>query len=221
LTSKHVAPAALAALAAALGCGSNNASVPQALLDAIEKPTATGAYPKGPYGTREGDVIEDHCFSGWRDPKAASYDPGELSQICFSDFHGDPDARLLLVESCAIWCAACRTEYGGDGAARPSLGDRLAQRKSEGFRILGTIFQNVQSKPATPADAAAWAKVYSIDFPFAVDSDDHLARFASSAVAPFNVLVDARTMKVVLELEGDEPSILFTDVDHFLGATGP
>jgi len=204
-----------------LGCGSNNASVPKALLDAVEKPTATGGYPKGPYNTREGDVIEDFCFSGWEDPEAASYDPGKSTQICLSDFHADPDARLLLVESCAIWCAACRSEYGGDGQNRPSLSQRLAERKSDGFRILGTLFQNAESKAATPTDAAAWAKTFSLDFPFAVDSSDHLARYASSSVAPFNMLIDTQTMKIQLELEGDEPSVLFTAVDHFLGATGP
>jgi hypothetical protein len=139
LTSKHAASipfapfAALAAfvvMAMPLGCGSNNASVPPALLDAVEKPSATGAYPEGPYSTREGDVVADFCFSGWEDPEAASYDPGTTSKICLSDFHTDPDARLLLVESCAIWCAACRSEYGGDGAQRPSLSERLAERKS-------------------------------------------------------------------------------------------
>jgi hypothetical protein len=174
-------------------------------------------YPPGPYGTGVGDVVQDLCWEAWKDPKADGYDPSKLKPLCLSDFHAEREARLLLVNSSAIWCVACRAEYGGSEGAngRPSLADHLAERRDDGFRVLGTMFQDAASEPATGADAAQWARTYSIDFPFAVDDDHHLGLFTTSSIAPFNLLLDTRTMKVVLELEGDEPATLFGEVDAF------
>jgi hypothetical protein len=121
------------------------------------------------------------------------------------------------VESCAIWCAACKTEYDGSGD-RPSLTAQLTQRQAKGFRVFGTIFQNGQSGRATANDASFWSSTYSLAFPFAVDHDHQLGLFTSPMVAPFNMLIDTRTMKIVLELDGDEPAVLFGKVDSFLAA---
>ena len=210
--------APLLAAACAVACGSNYADVPPELLDAIARQGGKGGYPPGPYGTGEGDVVQDLCWEAWRDPKADGYDPAKLKPLCLSDFHADPEARILLVNSSAIWCIACRAEYGGSEGAngRPSLADHLAARRDKGFRVLGTMFQDAASEPATGAVAAQWARTYSIDFPFAVDEDHRLGLFTTSSIAPFNLLLDTRTMKVVLELEGDEPGTLFGEVDAFL-----
>ena len=53
-------------------CGSNNADVPKDLIDAIRGQGGGDQYPAGPYGTREGDTIQNLCFDGWTNPKAAS-----------------------------------------------------------------------------------------------------------------------------------------------------
>src|SRR6185312_5719025 len=139
-----------------VACGSNSADVPENLLDAIENQGNGGDYPAGPYGTGVGDVTQELCWDAWEDPKAANYDPARFQQICLSDFHADPDARLLLVNSSAIWCVACRSEYGGSTGpkGRPSLSQHLADYRDRGFRILGTMFQDAASQPATAKDAA-------------------------------------------------------------------
>jgi hypothetical protein len=208
---------------ALVACGTNNAGVSKELLDAVRdlnRPSdgdaGSASYPSPPYGTSQGDVVDDLCFQGWTDPEKAGYDPTKLTKICLSDFHADPAVRLLLVESCAIWCVACKFEYGGS-MDRPSLEKQLEARKSKGFRVLGTLFQNGAGGPAAPTDAAQWASVYSLTFPFAVDSDHQLGLFTSPNVAPFNLLIDTRTMKIVLGVEGDEPAVLFGKVDEFLG----
>jgi hypothetical protein len=199
-------------------CGSNSAGVPDDLLDAIKNQGSTAGYPSGPYGTGVGDVVQDLCWDAWKDPKADGYDPSKFQRLCLSDFHADQDARLLLVESSAVWCVACRFEYGGSSGpdGRPSLADHLAERRDQGFRVLGTIFQDAASAPATGDDASLWARTYALEFPFALDSDHHLGLFTSSSIAPFNLLIDTRTMKSVLELEGDEPAVLYGKVDDFL-----
>lgn len=199
-----------------VGCGANGADVPPALLEAIGKQGSAAGYPAGPYGAHVGDTVQNLCFQGWKDPSAASYDPAKLEKICLQDFHDDPDAKLLLIESCAIWCAACRAEYGGSGN-RPSLGGQLAAREAQGFRVIGTLFQNQSASPASESDLATWARTFAIDFPFALDDAHQLALFTSPDVAPFNMLVDTRTMKIVLELDGDEPAVLFGKADAVLG----
>jgi hypothetical protein len=223
LTAIRLAVRIYPALALA-ACGTNNAGVSKELLDAVRDLNRASAsasdggasYPPPPYGANTGDVVEDLCFQGWTDPEKAGYDPAKLTKICLSDYHADASVRLLLVESCAIWCVACKNEYGGS-SDRPSLEKQLEARKSKGFRIMGTIFQNGAGGPAEPSDAVQWASVYSLTFPFAVDPDHQLGLFTSPNVAPFNLLIDARTMKIVLGVDGDEPAVLFGKVDEFLG----
>jgi hypothetical protein len=225
MRSKRIPPASrrvVSLLTASIGallvaCGGKTADVPPDLLDAIKHPEGSGNYPPAPYGTRAGDTVQNLCFDGWKDPKAAGFDPSAFTRICFADYH-DPTgttAKLLLVESCTVWCAACRSEYEGSGN-RPSLTDQLTTRAAEGFRVMGTIFQDAAANPATATDAASWARTYDLAFPFALDQDHQLELFSPSTVAPFNMLIDTMTMKIVLELQGDEPATLFQAADDFL-----
>lgn len=209
-----------AAAAPVSGCG-GQVDIPQALLDAIKHPVlpdAGSAYPPPPYGGQAGDTAPNLCFEGWRDPAGAGFDPAKFTRICLGDFYDRTGAqtKLLLIESSAVWCVACRAEYGGS-SNRPSLADQLAKRKSQGFRVMGTIFQDAAQNPATGNDAAAWARTYDLGFPFALDDRHQLGQLkAPTTVAPYNVLIDTRTMTIVLELTGDEPATLFQTVDDFL-----
>jgi len=202
------------------GCG-GQVDIPPALLDAIKHPIipdAGSAYPPPPYGGQTGDTAPNLCFQGWSDPAGANFDPAKFTRICFGDYHDPTGAqtKLLLVESSAVWCVACKVEYGGSNN-RPSLADQLAQRKSQGFRVVGTIFQNDARNPASGSDAAAWARTYDLSFPFVLDNQHQLGQLkAPTTVAPYNVLIDTRSMKIILELTGDEPATLFQTVDDFL-----
>ena len=112
-------------------------------------------------------------------------------------------------------CESCQFEYQGSGS-RPSLAQNLATRQAPGFRVLGTLFQNARQGPASVTDAVAWAETYAVGFPFVVDDQHLLGLFTSPNEAPFNLLIDTRTMKIVTEVNGDEPLVLYGAIDAFL-----
>ena len=74
--------------------------------------------------------------------------------------------------------------------------------------------------PASPADLATWARQYRVDFPFGLDTALHGA-FVSAAVAPFNVLIDARTMRIVLTATGDASAVIDRKVQELVGPGTP
>jgi len=203
------------------GCGSNAPELPPELVDAIRTGGGTdaGAYPPGPYGAAEGSVVRDACFEGWRNPLASNFDPAALEQICFSDFY-DPagtNTEILLVNTGALWCTACKTEWGGS-ADRPSILERQDALADQGFHVFGIFFQDAAENPADVDVIRSWATTFAIDVPFARDPDFIMDTYADANVQPFNMLVDARTMKILSKVDGDQPDVLFSRVEQELAA---
>lgn len=206
--------------ALALGCGAHaDDEIPRDLLEAIEARNANqDDYPAGPKGSDRGDVAPNVCVEGWRNPLGEGFDEDEMETICFADFW-DPQAaehRLLLVNTAAIWCVACQVEYGGTGS-RPTLAEEVRERTEAGLRILGTLFQDSARDPATNADGALWAQTFDVDFPFGIDRDFEMGAFADPVVQPFNLVIDTRTMEIVLQIQGDNPGQLWPAIDEQLG----
>lgn len=199
-----------------LGCGTHrDDEIPQDLLDAIASAADDDAYPAGAKGSEIGDIAPNVCVTGWLNPRATAYEQSVAEEICFADFW-DPGAeshRLLLVNTAANWCSACQVEYGGLDT-RPSLSEEVNQRPE--LRILGTLFQDVARNPSTLDDAALWAKAFEVDFPFGIDPDFEMGAFADPLIQPFNLLLDTRTMEVVLKIQGDNPGQLWPAIDSLL-----
>jgi hypothetical protein len=202
---KHVLSFGLALLASA--CGSqNNGDIPPELLSAIERGRAPEAdYPNGPTGGEVGDVADNRCIPAWQDPAAVDFDPNALKPICLGDFW-DPDQadhKLLLVNTSAIWCQVCQVEYQGSGS-RQALGKEVKSRHKAGLRVLGSLFQNGQYDPASVQDGVNWAKAFQVDFPFGIDSKFEFGAFATADVQPLNMVVDTRSMKILLKAQDGE-----------------
>jgi hypothetical protein len=154
-------------------------------------------YPAGPYGTGVQAVIEDFAFLGWRDPVAAGYDVNKLEQVRLSDFYnpdGRSDVKLIWVNASAVWCSVCRSEM----ADIKSSGIR-ANLAPKGLQLVETLFEDNSSGPARPSDLKNWgsAPAHSIDFPLLLDPGFKLGAFFTSDATPLNMLVDAKTMKVL------------------------
>lgn len=154
-------------------------------------------YPEGPYGTGVGATLEDFAFLGWHDPVAADYDASKLEQVNLSEYY-DPDGskgiKLIWINASAVWCSVCRTEM------REIKSNAVhATFAPQGVQMLVTLFEDNRSGPAKPSDLHNWgiAPEHSIDFPLVLDPGFKLGSFFTSDATPLNMLVDARTMRVV------------------------
>jgi AhpC/TSA family len=206
--AQRVTGVALTVLAL-IGCGDNTPKIPPELLVAGGC-TATD-YPSGPFGAEEGDTLGDLCFRGFRNPKT-NRDEGALEEIAFSDYYdptGSHGEKLLLINTAAVWCSACRSEHEGLSAKNDEFSGR-------GLRILSTLFQDAQRNPATIQDLSTWVKTFSSDYAMVLDPDYQLRAFASADTAPVNLVVNARTMKIEKKLLGDQATVLWPFIDASL-----
>jgi len=191
-------------------CGSNTPKIPPELL-------ATGGcnspeYPAGPFGTEEGDTLADSCFQGFENPAQSSRSESALETIAFADYYdpsGSKGHRLILINTAAVWCSACRSEHEGLSQKNREYGPR-------GLRILSTLFQDARRDPATFRDLSTWVETFSSNYAMVLDPDYQLGSFASAETAPLNLVVDARTMKIEKKLLGDQASVLWPFIDAAL-----
>lgn len=154
-------------------------------------------YPAGPYGTGVGATLENFSFLGWRDPVASAYDVTKLEQVRLSEFYnpdGRSDVRVIWINASAVWCSVCRSEL--TDIKNKGVYASLTPR---GLQMIETLFEDNDSGPATPLDLKRWgeAPAHSIQFPLLLDPGFKLGAFFTSDATPLNMLVDARTMKVI------------------------
>lgn len=200
-------------------CGSqSDADIPPELLAALAQRSTSTEYPAGPYGGEVGDIATDICFDAWSDPAAEGYRIDALQRRCLHDFY-DPTAEshsLLFLVSSAIWCQACQTEFGGS-TSEPALSQQVRLRHAAGLRAFGGLFQDAAGDPADQDDARRWAETFEVSFPFGVDEDFALGRFAKANVQPLHMLIDTSTMKIVYKATGGNIQLLWNEVDRRLG----
>ncbi|MCC6214393.1 MAG: hypothetical protein IT376_05965 [Polyangiaceae bacterium] len=193
------------------GCGTGTPEIPPELL---QQPDASGSgYPGGPYGLQAG-VLENLTFPGWRDPVEAAFDPASLETLAFADFYdpsGASGARLLLVNTAAVWCLACKVEH----EELPAL---VEERRAAGLRAISLLFQDASGKPASADNLAGWGETFETNFPLGLDADFLLEPYAGSNAQPLNLFVDPRTMQILRYWYGDQRSEIWPWVDARLAA---
>jgi hypothetical protein len=154
-------------------------------------------YPAGPYGVGLGSTLEDFAFLGWRDPVTSEYDLERMETVRLSEFYnpdGRSDVKLIWINASAVWCTVCRAEMRDI-----NIQDIKGTMGPKGLQLIETLFEDNDSLPAKPLDLKKWGEVvdHSIDFPLLLDPGFKLGAFFTSDATPLNMLVDARTMRIV------------------------
>jgi hypothetical protein len=207
------------------GCGTNRPTIPEELLTLDGSGGTIAGYPEGPYANAKdgllGGVVENKTFyEGWLNPSAAGYDPAALGRISFGDFY-DPTGEtyeLLMVNTAAIWCEACKIEHGGS-ANRPSLNAHYRTLSPKGLVILSLLFEDSERNPAEPNDIVNWTKTFKTEFPMALDPEYQMASYQPDKTrAPFNMVIDTRTMKIVATYVGDQAALMWPFIEQELDA---
>ena len=85
-------------------------------------------YPEGPYGTRQGQVIENLRF------EKADGEP-----ITLHDIRTDESVRVMLLSSMAGWCQPCIQEQEEFKALHERYGDR-------GLVVVAAMFQDAANE---------------------------------------------------------------------------
>jgi hypothetical protein len=160
------------------------------------------AYPAGPYGTTRGATIQNLEFLGWMHPDEAAYDTTAFQKVRLSDFYdpdGHTDVKLLAVNASAVWCSVCRSEY-----VDMNTNGTYATFRAQGVEFLGTLFEDANYFPAQPADLGRWGSVanHAVKFPLVLDPSFKMGAYFDSDATPLNMVIDVRTMTIVLVTMG-------------------
>ncbi len=203
--------ALLIALAAS-GCGSNRPTLPAG--ESVAESCPAVAYPAGPYGTEPGSVLKNACFRGWTRPDSAAHDASSLESVQLSDYFdptGAAGRRLLLLNTAAVWCSACRVEH-------EHLSERASELGPRGLVILSALFQDQQRNPADVEDLTTWVETFESNFPMVLDPRYQFGLYASAETAPLNLVIDARDMTILQKYIGDQAAVMWPYIESRLEA---
>ncbi len=196
-----------------LGCGSNAPEVPKELLVGSSG-CAAPDYPTDGIGKEQGEVVKNACFVGYRAPDRVAPSQAHRETIAFSDYYdpaGSKGVSLLLLNTAAIWCSACVAEHG-------DLPARAAELGPAGLVILSGLFEDGQKRPATIEDVERWIANFHTNFPMVADPYLYLGPYASTDLAPLNMVVDPRTMKILRKYVGDQGAVMWPYIESELKA---
>lgn len=178
-----------------------------------------GPYPEAPYGTTEGAIIDDIELFGWRDPAEAQFDVSNGGPVRLSEFY-NPDSppgegtEYIMLNAVTVWCGVCRTEY-------QHLEDQqtYAEFAPRGLEMVGVLFEDNNGDPSTYADLSNWSRSYSVAFPFLNDPGFKTGVYFDKSATPMNMIIDARTMRIVLVMTGYNP-LIYDEIDRLLTERG-
>lgn len=185
-------PRALPCLLLVLGIGCTTEGA------GIDDTAPRDTFPTGPYGTNEGEVVQNHRFLA----------PGG-DELTLQELRADESSRLLLLVTAAGWCTACIEE-------QPSLQRLFDERADDGLRVVVSVFEDSEFSPARAEDAADWASDHSLSFPVVADPEFALRDYYDSSLTPMNMLVRAGSMTIERITTGWDPGLVESLVEALL-----
>jgi hypothetical protein len=117
----------------------------------------------------------------------------------------------LLINTAAIWCSACVAEHD-------TLPDHEDDLGPQGLVIVSTLFEDAQRHGATLEDVERWVSNFHTNFPMVADPGVLLGEYASPDLAPLNMLVDPRSMKILRKYVGDQGTVMWPYIQAELKA---
>jgi hypothetical protein len=158
-------------------------------------------YPAAPYGQGVGAVIANQEFIGWRSPAAVGYDVEKLEHVKLGDYYDPTGAQteIIVLNASAVWCTVCQAEM--HDMQKSGTYEAFHQRKTE---VIGTLFEDAAGDPAKPEDLKLWGASPSrlIAFPLVLDPALKMGPYFSADATPLNLIIDARTMKILVVAMG-------------------
>jgi hypothetical protein len=160
-------------------------------------------YPPGPYGVHTGDLVD--AAAVWEGFPAGATVAQTMVPSDYLDCDGSKGIHALLILQSATWCAPCQIEAA-------ALQGKLDQGWSDlGVAVLTLMVEQQPEQPATVATAQAWKNEFGLssaavaaDPQFTFDAFDFDKHIPHSGF-PTQLLVDPRTMKIVVRQDSDIP----------------
>jgi hypothetical protein len=182
----------------------------------VDPPFTAVNYPPPPYGTQIASTMENFKFKGWHKPGEMGWNPDTFEDVSIADFYdpnGEKGIKYIMLNASAVWCTVCRAEYKEFNAK-----GTYATYNAQGVEFIGAIFEDGSNppKPAKPEDLEWWGSTYNVQFPMILDPGFKLGQFFTADATPMNLIIDARTMKVVGKVLGGNTEVLFGQLDALL-----
>lgn len=196
-----------AAAATLIACGGRTDDVHSGLEGPTVEPNDV-AYPSGDQGYDVGNVIPNVAFLGYEhlDPTTEIDTKAEdIGRVRFSDFYdptGERGLTYLYVSLQYVWCGPSNeqddfTNGANWTGANPGY-NYASQYASAGVRFVTLLADGpTYYVDATVNDLMLWVDHHKARVSEAILPHDELALNILGAVAPYNVIVDLRTMRVV------------------------
>ncbi|MEM1034618.1 MAG: hypothetical protein AAF928_10095 [Myxococcota bacterium] len=165
--------------------------------------TPAAAYPEGPFGTTEGQVIGNVSFIGYysfvtsnaldRIELADFYNPtGDAVYPAEHPYAGRALPKVLVLTRSAVWCPPCNQEAAETPEHRAAYGDDVM--------FITTLFDD--GNPNDPGradvdDLTGWGQDYDPDYPITLDPDSSVGNLYPSGSIPGLVIIRTSDMRMV------------------------
>ncbi len=165
-------------------------------------------YPSGPYGVRQGAIIENLRFAGYLSERP---DGGPLLDQTFDDDLSLAELRRLdyefaIIAVAASWCVPCQLEA-------EVLPDKFRAWADAGGIVMSILVEEDQvGRPAARVHLDSWIDRYRMNYTMVHDPRGEFQRAIGIVEYPTNMLVELKTMRIEeIAFQADEEFLDFVD----------
>jgi len=159
---------------------------------------------------QQGDVLEDFAMVGYTDSDGDGSLAGEQLQVLRLSDHA-AEAKVILFNLSAGWCGPCKQETQHFASLMKTYGPK-------GLAIFQAIFDaETPGDPPTVTLLDSWIKAYGPSGSVGIDVDAESIIYNATGTTPVNMILDAKTRKVLDKSHGYSQSTLESKIKTHLG----